>query len=191
MNASKALLSLISATSRHDLDGMEKALAQEADPNGLSGSGTTALGMLARENTRDTTQGAMAMLIQHGANIDQVDSMQRTALAWAARAGQPGNLQILLAMGADPWVCDHNGMAALDWAVDAWEVECIKHLIYHAGPSEDPTIETYKGWARAHMDPSQAPRQQRAIEEAIVEWRARRLDQGTVAGLAQRRKARL
>ena len=68
MNASKALLSLISATSRHDLDGMEKALAQEADPNGLSGSGTTALGMLARENTRDTTQGAMAMLIQPVAN---------------------------------------------------------------------------------------------------------------------------
>lgn len=190
MDADSPFLCLVSATSRQDLDGMAEALAQGADPDKFSGSGMTPLGMLAQVAHRSTTRAAMELLIERGANINQSDLQQRTAVAWAARTGRLENLLILLDLGADPWACDREGQTPLDWAVLSWNVECAETLVRHAGLSQNGEDAPYERWARMQAHPEDAEFMRGVLSQAAAEWQARRLDQETV-GATKLRTARL
>ena len=62
----------------------------------------------------------------------------RSLLMTAAACGQPGCVQALLAMEADPHLLDHQNRTALSWAVEAADEDSIQALL-QAGASVEVT----------------------------------------------------
>jgi Domain of unknown function (DUF6438)/Ankyrin repeats (3 copies)/Ankyrin repeat len=52
-------------------------------------------------------------LLAHGAWVEATNNLGESALMWAARAGSPGSIQVLLDAGADPARVDQSGHDAL------------------------------------------------------------------------------
>jgi hypothetical protein len=61
--------------------------------------------------------GSIKALLESGAQVDQRDEHQRTALRWAAGNGFTDIVQLLMERGADPHIADEDDVNALDAAI--------------------------------------------------------------------------
>lgn len=90
---------------------LEELLAQDADLlQTRNAAGMTALMLAALYKRRE----AALFLQQAGGNVDDVDDMGRTVLMWVAYIGRANMVSLLLQMGADPDLRDHEGRQAGD-----------------------------------------------------------------------------
>ena len=81
-------------------------------------------------------------------NLDAVDSIQYTALMWAARRGSATDVEILLKAKANPNSIDPQGKSVLSIATFAPEPRCVK-LLLEAGA--DPTHKSQLGHNALHV----------------------------------------
>ena len=76
----------------------------------------------------------MAALLDGGAQVDAVASGGQTALMLAASAGQTGSVALLLSRKADAHRTSNANKRAIDYAVEAGNIEAIEALRrYEAG----------------------------------------------------------
>lgn len=95
-------------------------LAAGADPSGKTAEGLTPLHLASRAQQSnivgllcqqlEQTYGADGMI----AHINTVDKIGRSALHYACKSGRPETVSVLLTVGADPWIEDHNGHLPMD-----------------------------------------------------------------------------
>ena len=99
---------------------MELLLAHGIDPNVSSRFGQTVLHFTAARGTLSETARVRfaAMLLDHGARLDQRDDLLRsTPLGWACRWGREEMAELLIARGAPVLETDAEPWAApLAWA---------------------------------------------------------------------------
>ena len=99
------------AAANGDVPMLHLLLAAGADPDAVDGAGETPLMIVSTIGV----EAAGEALLEHGAEVDRRDAAYaQTALMFAARAGQAGLLQLLLAAGADPNARTRIG-ATPDW----------------------------------------------------------------------------
>jgi hypothetical protein len=63
-------------------------------------------------NLRMATE-VVGILLSHGASVDSTNDLGESALMWAARAGNPESIRVLVMAGADPARVDRSGHDAL------------------------------------------------------------------------------
>jgi ankyrin repeat protein len=63
-------------------------------------------------NLRTATE-ILRTLLAHGASMDATNDLKESALMWAARAGNPESIKVLLSAGANPAQVDQSGHDAL------------------------------------------------------------------------------
>lgn len=78
-------------------------------------------------------------IILHPEDIDTVDSMGRTPLAWAAARGDSRAIVTLLSHGADPSIIDVQLSGAVSNAASQGHTVCVR-LLLEAGAHPDPPI---------------------------------------------------
>ncbi|WP_421801314.1 ankyrin repeat domain-containing protein [Flagellimonas sp.] len=81
----------------------------------------------------------MDVLLDHGANVDQIDVNGDPAINWATFSGNIGAIKLLLDQGADPTISSKHGDAA-DVAVRMWHQDSVYSVFYghrKIGPWED------------------------------------------------------
>ncbi|CAI7581593.1 unnamed protein product [Penicillium viridicatum] len=84
--------------STNDLEGTRLLLQNGADPNGnMQQLKISSLAIAAHEGYDDI----VALLLQHGANIEIADHVGHSPLHWAARNNQPDTVRLLLSHGAE------------------------------------------------------------------------------------------
>ena len=71
--------------------------------------------------------GVVKQLLRRGAQLEYKDGNNRTALSWAAEAGNKAIVKQLLEKGADPEAKDLNGQTPLFYAVG--NIEVVKLLL--------------------------------------------------------------
>ena len=109
-------------------------LQQGADVNARDCYGTTVL-MHAVQNDR----AWIARLLDHGADVNAANLSGRTALMQAVFYGEPDNVRLLLARGANPNAKESNGMTALKLANEVevnTDAPVISSLLKRAGAKE-------------------------------------------------------
>lgn len=142
-NQEKLNRALLDAAKNMDYKGIVDALLCGADVNAKDEhSGFTAL-MYASEFG---DLYSIAVLIRHGANVDEHDFSGSTALMWAARNGYLEAVELLRHHGADLDACNDYCETALLWAVWSEHVHVCEYLIsmgadIHAFTSDGVTIE--------------------------------------------------
>lgn len=87
------------AVSQQNTESMRQLLAQGADPNQQTSSGTTLLIQAIRERTPATV---LNILLDGGADADRKDNYGKTALSEAVQSNQPDSVAALLDHGASP-----------------------------------------------------------------------------------------
>ncbi|BCS18144.1 uncharacterized protein APUU_10972A [Aspergillus puulaauensis] len=87
------------AVSQQNTDSMRQLLAQGADPNQQTSSGTTLLIQAIRERTPHTI---LNILLAGGADANRKDNYGKTALCEAVQSNQPDSVAALLDRGANP-----------------------------------------------------------------------------------------
>ncbi|KAF2810800.1 ankyrin [Mytilinidion resinicola] len=78
-------------------------------------------------------------LILHHDEIDALDAMHRTVLAWASARGNDRAVALLLAHGADPNVLDIQWTNAVSYAAERSHLVCVR-LLLEAGAEPDPQL---------------------------------------------------
>jgi ankyrin repeat protein len=71
---------------------------------------------------------AIHLLIEHGANVNDVGEMNATALHYAVMKNNIHVIDILLGYGADPYIKDINGRTPIDWAITSGNNEIVSAL---------------------------------------------------------------
>ena len=101
-------------------DEVDRLLRSGANPNQQDPRGNTALiGVSAvRFNVNEVTK-VMALLIAKGAAVNQPNSLGETALMWAAKAGHPEAITLLLNAGANRAKTEKGGRNALHYLTSA------------------------------------------------------------------------
>lgn len=114
-----------------DLEGLEKALRDGADPDRLGEKGISPLSWAAIMGQDD----AVRMLLDQGADINRKNADGGTPLHAAAFLGRSSTVTLLLSRGADPKVRNNNGQTALNTIRSGWNpqmrgiVEYIANLL--------------------------------------------------------------
>ena len=114
-----------------DLEAIEKALRDGADPDRLGEKGIAPLSWAAIMGQDD----AVGMLLDQGADINRRNADGGTPLHAAAFLGRSSTVTLLLTRGADPKVRNNNGQTALNTIRSGWNpqmrgiVEYIANLL--------------------------------------------------------------
>jgi len=95
--------SLMRAAGQGDLAEIRRAQSQGEDVNAADETGWTAL-MIAAE--------AAGTLVAHGASVEATNDLGESPLMWAARAGNPESIAVLLRAGANAARVDRSGHTA-------------------------------------------------------------------------------
>ena len=102
--------SLMIASVAVNLEAADLLLRSGASVNQKDSHGDTALiGAAAVRFYFERKPDILRMLITNGALVDEVNDLGETALMWAAKAGNPEGLSILLNSGANPQKTDNSG----------------------------------------------------------------------------------
>jgi ankyrin repeat protein len=133
-----------------DIDGLKRAIADGADPNGTDGRERTALHVAAE---RDQPE-AVSVLAAGGAEVDRKDGSGFTPLHLAVAHGSSRAVGALLEAGADPnlttrhgfspltkLLSDHAKRAVQDDAVSARVVDAIRHLSVAGATADVPDAD--------------------------------------------------
>jgi len=100
---------MIASVSAHP-EAVKLLLRSGASVNQKDSHGNTALiGASAVRFNLDKEPDTLRTLILKGALVDEVNDLGETALMWAAKAGNPEGLSILLKSGANPQRADSSG----------------------------------------------------------------------------------
>ena len=109
---------LVESVRTHDLAGIERQLANQADPNQVDPAfGIPALNWAALYGDAPTAK----LLIDHGANINGADMNGSCPLHSAAFVGNFDVLELLIQQGADPVAHNNNGERPRDSANADWK----------------------------------------------------------------------
>ncbi|KAL4811049.1 ankyrin repeat-containing domain protein [Aspergillus unguis] len=102
--------------------------------------------ILAAENGHE---GVVALLLDHGADINLSDLNNRTALSWAAECGFEECVRVLLERGADVHIPDVQSKNALLRAAENGHVEVVRLLLQHGADlkSTDIRMKRALAWA--------------------------------------------
>jgi ankyrin repeat protein len=104
---------LISAIDRNDVDAVKDLLAQGVDPNASDRRGGTLMGLAAAHGYGEIVR----LFLKVGADIDQREQGEVSALMRAAYNGRSEMVQLLLDKGADVNITNDLGWAALAFSV--------------------------------------------------------------------------
>lgn len=127
---------IFQAVERGDLDEVRRYL----DENGLRDDRNEHGQTLLMCSARNSWPKVVALLIQHGAQVNAVDAAGCTALHAAAAAGSVDSTRLLLAAGANVKATDNNGRTALRCATDALAYRVVDLL------APESTRESEPGW---------------------------------------------
>lgn len=120
---------LTTAATFHRLDIAQILLAHGIDIDKTDERGRTALSIAAESNSNPEAvlnAKVIVLLLNHGADINLADRDGYTPLMYAVMGGQPGNVRLLLARGADLKRRNDNGQTAFALATSSrpwWQHE--------------------------------------------------------------------
>ncbi|EGR50121.1 uncharacterized protein TRIREDRAFT_42267, partial [Trichoderma reesei QM6a] len=117
------------AARRGDTERVKQLLEDpDVDLNAVDYWSSTPLTYAARNCHIDIVR-MMILLTRNGANANARDRSERTAISWAAQAGQADAVDLLLKHGADANLPDRYGSTPLWYALRENEEEIAKKLI--------------------------------------------------------------
>lgn len=117
--------SVLDAVAERDVAALRALLKSGADVNAAKGDGLTAIHQVAIDGDREMAK----LLIYAGANLKATTRLGGyTPLLLAARDGDAGMIETLLAGGADPNQATTNGTSPLMFAAASGNVEAVKAL---------------------------------------------------------------
>lgn len=125
---------------------------------------------------------AVRAALAGGADVNQTNDAGQTPLILAIVAGQHQCLRPLLRAGADPWLRDHTGLTAIDWATRKGETQLAQSLSTQSHSEEiDNPSNTARPPVREQKTPP-APVEDTPRTHLSPDEKARRF----IAGLKQR-----
>lgn len=164
---------LLNAAKRGDLDALEGALEDGADPNERDEIGRAA-GVWAAKRGFEAALGALA---KAGWRLDHEDSDGESAVSAAVAANQVGSLRELLRLGASP------SAAGLEMAALMGRAECLELLLDAGG---DPNAGYKGGYTAGHVAAEYGRKEvlERLLERGF-DWRARSEEGETAEDVAK------
>lgn len=129
---------LFQAVEAGDLESVQAALAQGADPNAEDNRGMRLLHIAAAAGQSDTVN----LLVASGAEVNGRDRWQATALWWSAAKGQAEIIDLLIALGADVNAVNDRGVSPLFAALSEGQIEAVNLLL---AMGADPRTPEYDG----------------------------------------------
>lgn len=129
---------LFHAVEMGDLESVQAALAQGADPNAEDQRGLRLLHIAAAAGQAD----AVNLLVASGADVNGRDRWQATALWWSAAKGQGEIIDLLIALGADVNAVNDRGVSPLFAALSEGHSEAVNLLL---AMGADPRTPEYDG----------------------------------------------
>ena len=129
------------AARKGDIEAVKKSIADGADVNAKSESGTTPLQRAAQYGEKEVVE----LLISKGADLSaKEDIFGKTPLHYAAEEGHKETLKLLIDKGADVHAGDKDGDSPLAWAVYSNHMDIVKLLI---AAGADVNVKNNKyGW---------------------------------------------
>jgi ankyrin repeat protein len=136
---SQANHDLLSSAASGNLEGVNRALSQAAQPNNCDSAARTALQLAAIAGNKDVVK----RLLQAGALVNQADSFGRTPLYWAAIDGHYDAVVELLNASASVNAADSASITALHWASLHGYADIVQELIARGANVNARTGEGY------------------------------------------------
>jgi ankyrin repeat protein len=115
-----------------DLDLLRYLFSRGVSPNGHDHDRTPALAYVARGDKGERPD-RIALLLDHGAEVNAAGPNGKTALHYAATAGHVRVVRLLLERGANPTLADDDGNTPLDLARAAGKAACVELLTKRDG----------------------------------------------------------
>jgi ankyrin repeat protein len=126
---------LMEVTATGEYSAVQVLLEAGANPDGHDESrDARPLFIAAYEGRTDIVE----LLLQHGANIEALDSMEQSALHWARRGNQLAVVRLLLSRGAAVDSCGLNYESTLHSAVAKGQLEICQLLLNHGADINKP-----------------------------------------------------
>ncbi|XP_037085410.1 protein phosphatase 1 regulatory subunit 16A-like isoform X2 [Pollicipes pollicipes] len=153
---------LLEAAARSDIDEVRRLLSLGVDPNSTNEDGLTAL----HQCCIDDSEAMMALLLDHGANVDAKDSERWTPLHAAATCGHLHLVKQLVERGANLLAVNADGNMAYDICEDDTTLEYIETQMARRGVTQE-LIEQTRGEIEAAMLEDLKQRPMSALEERV------------------------
>ena len=116
------------AAKEGDIEAIEKALRDGADPDRLGEKGISPLSWASIMGQDD----AVRMLLDQGADINRKNADGGTPLHAAAFLGRSSTVTLLLSRGADPMIRNNNGQTALNTIRSGWNQQ-MRGIVQYIG----------------------------------------------------------
>lgn len=83
------------------------------------------------------------ILVDKGAVVNQQDKAERTPLNWAVLHKHTSFVSTLMQLGADPTLCDHDGISPFHLAIQLGSKDCVQMLSSDQEKEVSPRLNNY------------------------------------------------